>query len=300
MMPPWYIERYGTGLGMVRGAHHAVEVALHDAHAARVVGTRRARRSTAVARHQRPPPNAQRAALEPHASTTASSHERDAELEVAGQRERRDDRDQHRAERAAERDHQVEARQVARDRASRRASSPWQNMQATNRPDAVKRRRDRAGRSDGTYHAIAGSSTTSAATKSGRTYQRGWSKREDEGEQVERERQHPQERHARDVLRDVVGDREQQHRAHGARAPATAAARRARAAPAHCAPRRRCRRAVARDSQRDARAQQRRSAAIQRTTSPSRAACRSNAGSNRNGKPSSASSDAKFDSANSR
>src|SRR6185436_15210091 len=37
---------------------------------------------------------------------------------------------------------------------------------------------------------------------------------EDEGDEVQRERQHPQEGHARDVLRDVVGHREQHYRAH--------------------------------------------------------------------------------------
>src|SRR5260221_7081467 len=37
---------------------------------------------------------------------------------------------------------------------------------------------------------------------------------EDEGDEVERERQHPEEWHARDVLGDVVGDCQQHHRAH--------------------------------------------------------------------------------------
>ena len=44
--------------------------------------------------------------------------------------------------------------------------------------------------------------------------------REDEAAEVEREGQHPQERYARNVLRDVVGDRQQHHRAHrGQREP---------------------------------------------------------------------------------
>ena len=63
-------------------------------------------------------------------------------------------------------------------------------------------------------YAISGTSTTSAPMNSQRTYQRGWSKARMNAHQVQRERQHPQERHAGDVLRHVVGDREQHHRAH--------------------------------------------------------------------------------------
>ena len=45
-----------------------------------------------------------------------AQHEAAGELEIRGQHERRDDPDQHRPDRAAEREHQVEAGEVARRR----------------------------------------------------------------------------------------------------------------------------------------------------------------------------------------
>ena len=69
-------------------------------------------------------------------------------------------------------------------------------------------------------HAITPSAAASIARKMSRLYQPRAVEAEDEGQQIERQRHDPQQRHRRDVLRDVVGHREQQHRARrGERAP---------------------------------------------------------------------------------
>ena len=97
---------------MVRGAHDAVEVALHDAHALGVAVHPLHHQHARHRRHRDAGP--ERHALQPHGGEHRQHEKRDAELEVSRQHERRHDRDEHRAERAAERDHQVEAGEMRR------------------------------------------------------------------------------------------------------------------------------------------------------------------------------------------
>ena len=120
--------------------------------------------------------------------------------------------------------HQVEAREVARRglqarrarrgrtcrrgrarRRTRRAASPRSMRRASGRraPSAIAAERRREQREEDV------AAVPAAAVEA-----------QDEGEQVERERHDPQQRHGGDVLRDVVGHREQQQRARrGERAP---------------------------------------------------------------------------------
>ena len=127
------------------------------------------------------------------------------------------------AERAAERDHQVEARQVRAARACSRTSSPWQNMHARKSP------------AQNTPIWIASSCVSfGVGERPGHHAERRRQHREedvapvpalaveaeDERQEIDRERHDPQERHRGDVLRDVVRHREQQQRARrGERAP---------------------------------------------------------------------------------
>ena len=197
-------------LRMIGGAHHAVEVALHDAHALRI--TVHAVHHEHRGRHRHRDTAPEREPLQPHRDDDRQHEQRDAELEVAGQDERRHDRDQHRAERAAERDHQVEAREMRRIGLCARELAVAEHA-GEKEADEIERRGDAQVER---WHVV----------RHGRQQheQRGDEERphiparmvegENESDQIKRERQHPEERHARDVLRDVVGDREQHYRAH--------------------------------------------------------------------------------------
>jgi len=161
----------------------------------------------------------------PHENSPQSRNEekgkkdqRDPELEIAGQRQRREDGDEHSAERAAERDHQVIAREVQRVGLEPRQLAMAEHA-GDEQADQVQRHRDveferghverhRRQQRD-QYHDEQRPHVPARVIE-----------REDEAAEVEREGQHPQERYARNVLRDVVGDRQQHHRAHrGQREP---------------------------------------------------------------------------------
>ena len=97
-----------------------------------------------------------------------------------------------------------------------RTSSPWQNMQARKSPTQntlIWIVRSCVTSGSAIDHAITPSAADSIARKMSRLYQPLPSKQRMNVSEVDRERHDPQERHRRDVLRDVVADREQQERA---------------------------------------------------------------------------------------
>ena len=187
----------------------------------------------------------------PHLPQQQQRAERRArgELEVGRQHQRRDDADQHRADGAAQRDHQVEARQVARRGLEARELAVAEHA-GEEQPGAEHADLDL----ELVRELGVGERPRHHAERRGEHRQEdvapvpaGGVEAEDEREQVERERHDPQQRHRRDVLRDVVRHREQQQRARwrracttGAAATASAAARRRRCARRSAASAGRC------------------------------------------------------------
>ena len=199
------------GVGVVGRAHDAVEVALHDAHAARVIVTAlhhedRRRRDDRDAGPEREP-------LQAHGNDDGEREERNAELEVSRQRERRDDRHQHGAQRATERDHQIEARKPrriwlrARELAMAEHAGDEEAGEIERRGDAQLQGRDVVGHRRHENEERPGEERAPIPAR--------MVEGEDESDEVDGKRQHPEKGHARDVLRDVIGDRKQHHRAHG-------------------------------------------------------------------------------------
>jgi len=146
-----------------------------------------------------------------------AQHQRGAELEVRGQQERREDADEDRAQRAAERDRQVEAGQVARRGLQEdelavaehaREEEPGAEHADLDRElvrevgVGLRPRHHAERRGDHRHDQVA-------------LVPAGAVEAQDERQEVERQRQDPQQRHGGDVLRDVVRDREQQDRAGG-------------------------------------------------------------------------------------
>ena len=192
---------------VVGGAHHAVEVTLHDAHALAVLGDPASHKYGGNDRHR------------DTEVTDASHHEDgaerdkcDAELKVAREHERRHDCHEHRAERAAERDHEIEP-QVRRIRLHAREFAVAHHA-SDEEPDEVKRRGAvQVERWNGESHQR--HERHQRADENGPDIPARVVEGQDEADEIEGERQNPQERHARDVLRHVVRDCEQHHRPHG-------------------------------------------------------------------------------------
>ena len=238
----------------VAGAHHAIEVALHDAHACRILAR------TVVAevggwqrRYQRqhgPQPSSARGHQQ------RQQHQRDVQLEIAFQHLRRDDRHQHRAERAADRHHQIETRQVLRIGLQARHLAVAEHA-ADEQPGGEQRdKHDEARRASQQTFGEACHRRRQVDVQGsdiGRHQRQQHQQQhdeqrpyvparvieaQDEGDQVQRQRHHPQERHAGDVLRDVIADGQQHHRAHrGQHQPhqlSTCARRRGRGRRAAC------------------------------------------------------------------
>ncbi len=136
------------------------------------------------------------------------------ELEVRGQHQRRDDSDQRRAERATQRDHQVEPCQVH-----------WCRLQSDQLAVAEHAGQKQPAAEDSDLEGklvrqLRVGERPCHDAEAGREHRE---KRvapvpalaveaEDEREQVDRERRDPEQWHGGDVLRDVVGHREQQQR----------------------------------------------------------------------------------------
>ncbi len=137
------------------------------------------------------------------------------ELEIGGQHERGNDSDEHRAQRAAQREHQVEACDVA-----------WRRFQAGELAVAEHAGEEQARAEDAELQGevmlevLVGEREGHAAERRREHHAHesgpvpaGGIETQDEAEQVDRKRDDPEQWDGRDVLRDVVGHGEQQQRA---------------------------------------------------------------------------------------
>ena len=198
----------------VARAHDAVEVAHHDAGMAAigvyaVRGDRDRRHQHRGGGRGQPPAHLRRA----DKKQRRARHQRDLDLEVAGENVRGCDTHQQCAERAAHRDHQVEIRQVARtglEQIELPVTEHAAHEQACREDRRRRPQRERA--AEPRHH---GQRHDERREKQRPVVPARVIEAQDESDQVDRQRHHPQERDRGDVLRQVVGDGKQQARAHG-------------------------------------------------------------------------------------
>jgi len=194
-------------------AEHSVEVARRDDRAVvELAHVPRAATQRGDERSHREAAEHERVAAHLPEQEPRAQHERGAQFEIGRQHERRGDADHDRPERAAERDRQVEPREPARRglqarelavaeharEEQPRAEDAELDRQFVREPGVGQRPRHHAQRGGGRRQEEVAPVPAGAVEA------------QDEREEVERERHDPQERDRRDVLRDVVRDRQQQ------------------------------------------------------------------------------------------
>ncbi len=151
----------------------------------------------------------------------AADDHRQRQLDMDAEDMRRDQADEQAARGTANRDHEVEARQVARRGAHRRElavaeHASGEEARAVERdriadvphPEVVVERVGHAGEEREEQRQAPQARVPAAAAAAAADVED-----QDEGEQVDHERRQPQERNRRDVLRDVARHREQHQRA---------------------------------------------------------------------------------------
>ena len=148
----------------------------------------------------------------------------DRQFEVGRERRRRDEADKEAAQRSAQREHQVEQRQVARMRL------PPHQLAVADHAEDEQRGGDQRDHPRHGQAVVEDAVDAEEGDGQGGEEQRAHVvarriEAEDEAEQVEGQRQHPQEGHRRHVLRQVAGHRQQQgRRRHRQRSPQQAVA----------------------------------------------------------------------------
>ncbi len=158
-----------------------------------------------------------RAAAQPSdESKQACGCQTDGIFKKFGEHVRRDQRDKHPAQRTACRDSNVEGRQIARRGPRSREFAVAQharNQHGRQIHHKLPAQREHAGKAR--HHAAHRCQNAGRARKQRPMIEAIALKRENEGRQINRQRRDPQERIHRDLLRDLIGGRQQQGRAAG-------------------------------------------------------------------------------------
>ncbi|EXI92244.1 MAG: hypothetical protein AW12_00731 [Candidatus Accumulibacter sp. BA-94] len=201
-------------LADVVDAQLAVEVA-HDAPVIFDVIDRYSRQPVTVdgeGREQQPAPDRLDFRPEDDDHQHGAEEKPDRQLEVGVEQRRREQTDQAAAERAADRQHQVEQRQV-----THRRSPPHQLAVTDHAEDeegtaeqADQQRHRHADFGENLVEGDEGDRQRDQETAAMIVARR--IEAENEAQQVDAQRQHPEERHRRDVLRQVTGQRQEQNR----------------------------------------------------------------------------------------
>ena len=158
-----------------------------------------------------------RAAKIGHHRERRDHHQRDLQLEVAGEGDRRHDAHQHPSDHPAQRDDQVEEGQVPGARAQARELAVTEHADEI-QPDGEDREvpqqleLQRLVGEEPRHHA---QDPDQASQVDVALVPDAALEAEDERQQVDRERNHPQQRDRGDVLGEVIGDAEERDRSHG-------------------------------------------------------------------------------------